>query len=73
MPVIPNHAGEEQSDYKTAWDDSLVPYLSSVADAWHEFPSANSETTARNWVLGRPKAYCNCADPVILREHPALF
>jgi len=53
-------------NFENAWEDIPVPYLTSISDAPHDFPPVRSEEEAAAWILSRPDAYCNTADPRVL-------
>ncbi len=54
--------------YPTAWEDTLVPYLSSVPDSPIPHEQIHTESQAARWILDRPDAYCNTTDGNILRQ-----
>ncbi len=54
--------------YPTAWEDTEVPYLSSVSDSPVPHEQIGTEDQAARWILNRPDAYCNTTDGNILRQ-----
>lgn len=57
--------------YSAAWEDVEVPYLQGVPDAagpleGYSLPLTDAEY-ARHWISGSPPAYCNVADPDVLK------
>jgi SpoIID/LytB domain protein len=56
--------------YENVWDPVHVPYLVSNVDAEPRppLPGAETEEGARAWVRSLPDAFCNTADPDILRK-----
>ncbi len=59
--------GGRTEEFRHAWDDSDVPYLRSVSDAEMEIAPVGSEEEARSFIDASPKAWCNTADPALLR------
>jgi stage II sporulation protein D len=64
--------GGMSEDYRAAWQDVEVTYLSATicGAAW---PSPDhlpltSESNAREWIAGGPPAYCNTSDPKVLAK-----
>ena len=53
--------GGVSEDYRSAWDDRGVPYLTSVFDGRGSIPSVDDD-----WIRARPEAYCNIQDPNLL-------
>jgi stage II sporulation protein D len=60
--------GGMTENYENVWEDTPIPYLSSVSDAALPFPAVRTEKEARQWICGLPDAYCNKADPGLLRR-----
>jgi SpoIID/LytB domain protein len=60
-------------NFENVWEDSPVPYLTSVSDSTAEYPRIVSEADARAWIMSSPEAFCNPTDPGMLRQIlPAL-
>jgi len=55
-------------EFQNSWEDIRVPYLSSISDAAERFPALTSERNVSDWVRSSPDAYCNTADPRIIRQ-----
>jgi stage II sporulation protein D len=53
-------------NFKTAWNDVHVPYLTSISDSPLPHRSIRTEGEARQWILSEPVAYCNAKDANIL-------
>ncbi len=53
-------------NYETAWEDTPVPYLVSVADSPGPFNPVTSEDEAVRWIFSSPDAYCNTNDEELL-------
>jgi SpoIID/LytB domain protein len=60
--------GGRTDNYENTWEDILVPYLSSVADADVSHEPVDTEAAAQRWMSTRPDAYCNTADAALLRR-----
>ena len=60
--------GGMSEEFSTAWEDSNVPYLTTVSDAEVAFPPVKNEQDAQRWIAARPEAYCNTTDGAILRQ-----
>lgn len=58
--------GGMTDEYGTAWDEKIVPYLTSVSDGPLTWKPAVSEETAEAWIRSRPEAYCNSTDTALL-------
>jgi stage II sporulation protein D len=54
----------EESD--TAWSDTKVPYLASIADGAVPFDGIRTEEEAVQWILSEPHGYCNTKDAALL-------
>lgn len=54
-------------DFRTAWDDKTVPYLTSITDGPVPRPPLLTEEGAEQWILSEPEAYCNAKDAETLR------
>jgi stage II sporulation protein D len=54
--------GGNTERYSTAWEDEDIPYLESIYDGPHGFPSHSPET----WIRSAPPAYCNTIDSELL-------
>lgn len=62
--------GGVTEDYRAAWEDVSIPYLSSGYDG-DEWPTAfrsplSAEANAAAWILKHPPAFCNSNDRTIL-------
>jgi len=55
-------------NFESAWDDTPVPYLTSVTDFPVPHDPIITETDAERWILSRPDAYCNTRDENILMQ-----
>ncbi len=55
-------------EFKTAWEDREVAYLSSVSDAAARHDPVRTEEEAKEWIGSRPDAYCNTKDEQILKQ-----
>ncbi len=55
-------------NYETAWEDTPVPYLVSVADSSTPFTPVAAEEDANRWIFSSPDAYCNTKDEALLAE-----
>jgi SpoIID/LytB domain protein len=53
-------------DFRTAWEDRDVPYLTSISDAAAPFPALAAEKEAARFILSAPDAYCNTRDAALL-------
>jgi peptidoglycan hydrolase-like amidase len=53
-------------DYATCWEERVVPYLSSVADAAAPRAPVRTESDAEGWILSRPDVYCRTEDRHLL-------
>lgn len=53
-------------NFATAWEDTSVPYLTSISDASTMYTPIGSEKEAARWILANPDAYCNTADKDLL-------
>lgn len=55
-------------NFENTWEDTPVPYLTSVSDSTVLHHAVPTETDAERWILSSPDAYCNTADANILRQ-----
>ncbi len=53
--------GGVSEDYRSAWEERRVPYLTPVFDGRGNMPRVDGE-----WIRTRPDAYCNSQDPDLL-------
>lgn len=53
-------------DFGTAWEDKLIPYLTSISDAPGSHRPILTEDEAKHWILSEPDAYCNTKDKGLL-------
>ncbi len=58
--------GGQTEIFSTAWEDKLPDYLRSVTDDIGQHPPIQSEVQAKEWLTGRPQAYCNTQDKELL-------
>ncbi len=58
--------GGQTEIYSTAWEDQNDDYLSNISDDADFYSPVRSENDARQWLTGRPKAYCNVTDKKLL-------
>jgi SpoIID/LytB domain protein len=63
--------GGMTEDFRTAWEDLDIPYLSALPDN-DSFPEGYSlplsvEKNAQNWVTHLPDAFCNTNEPSLLQ------
>jgi SpoIID/LytB domain protein len=54
--------------FSTAWEDKNLPFLQSVSDSATAFSSLDSEGKVRDWLTGRPPAYCNTQNQDLLSQ-----
>jgi len=55
-------------NFQSAWDDTPVPYLTSVSDSPAPHDPIATEADAERWFLSSPDAYCNTTDEHVLRQ-----
>ncbi len=55
-------------DFRNAWEDRHVPYLTTISDSGQPHALITSEDDARQWILSSPDAYCNTTDGRVLRQ-----
>ena len=55
-------------NFDNVWEDTPIPYLTSVSDSTAEYPRIASEADARAWIMSLPEAYCNPSDAGVLRQ-----
>ena len=55
-------------NFENTWEDTPVPYLTSVSDSTVLHHSVRTEADAERWILSSPEAYCNTADANILQQ-----
>lgn len=55
--------------FENCWDDTPSPCLVEARD-WTDdrFPDLTDERNAREWIEGRPEAFCNTREAAVLRE-----
>ena len=58
--------GGQTEIFSTAWEDTSPDYLKSVTDDVGQHPSIESEAHAKEWLTGRPRAFCNTQDLELL-------
>jgi stage II sporulation protein D len=60
-------------NFKCAWDDISIPYLTSISDASVTHMPINSEEDAKQWIMEQPEAYCDTSDKNILKQILPVF
>jgi len=60
--------GGRTDNFENTWEETTVPYLSSVADADASHDPVDTEAAAQKWVHMWPDVYCNTADAALLRR-----
>jgi stage II sporulation protein D len=55
-------------NFENVWEDTPIPYLSSVSDSAAEYPRIVSEADARAWITSSPEAHCNTTDTKVLQR-----
>ncbi len=57
-------------EFENCWEPRHHHYLEATRDSADErnFPDLRVEENAREWILGRPEAYCNTSDAAILGQ-----
>jgi len=55
-------------NFKSAWEDMPVSYLSSVSDSAISHKPIETEADAERWITGGPEAYCNTQDKNLLTQ-----
>lgn len=62
--------GGVYEEFENCWEPVHHSYLSARRDSEHEndFPDLTIEENAREWILSRPDAFCNTADPRVLSQ-----
>jgi peptidoglycan hydrolase-like amidase len=58
--------GGQTEIFSTAWEDKSPDYLKSVTDDVGQHPPIQSEAQAKEWLAGRPRAYCSTQDLELL-------
>lgn len=53
-------------NFRSAWEDANIEYLSSVSDSETAHKPVETEDEARAWFRSRPDAFCNTADQELL-------
>ena len=56
--------------FSTCWENHDYSYLQAVRDSGDDssLPDLSDEATAREWILGNARAYCNTTDPEVLSQ-----
>jgi len=54
--------------FPTAWESTVVPYLTCVSDSPVSHEPIRTEEQAAQWIRSQPSAYCNTTDGRILRQ-----
>ena len=55
-------------NFKSAWEDIPIPYLSSVSDSAILHKPIETEADAERWITAGPEAYCNTRDKNLLMQ-----
>jgi len=57
-------------EFENCWEPEHHSYLEARLDDTDEeiFPDLRIEDNAREWIMGRPEAYCNTSDPAVLGQ-----
>jgi SpoIID/LytB domain protein len=55
-------------EFQNAWEDTPIPYLTSIADSPVSHLPLHTEKEARQWILSNPEAYCHTSDARYLRQ-----
>jgi stage II sporulation protein D len=55
-------------NFENTWEDTPVPYLTSVSDSDVSHHTVCTETDAERWILSSPDVYCHTGDENILRQ-----
>ncbi|MBM4270762.1 MAG: SpoIID/LytB domain-containing protein [Deltaproteobacteria bacterium] len=55
------------------WEDTPIPYLSSIPDAPAFYEPVHTEEQATQWLLSSPDVYCNTTDENLLRQILPFF
>ena len=60
--------GGRTENFENTWEDTSIPYLSSIVDADVPHDPISTEAAAVKWVCTRPDAHCNSTDRLLLRQ-----
>lgn len=60
--------GGQTEVFATAWEDKRYDYLSNVSDDVDPHSPVRSESDAKRWLTGRPRAYCNTTNEKLLKQ-----
>jgi len=60
-------------NFRSAWENISVPYLTSISDSDIMHPPICDEKDAQSWIMANPKAYCNTRDGKILKQILPVF
>jgi SpoIID/LytB domain protein len=55
-------------EFQNAWEDTPIPYLSSITDAPLRHEPIKTEADANAWIHSQPEAYCNTKNSVLLKQ-----
>lgn len=55
-------------NYENTWENTPIPYLTSVSDSAILHNPIRTEAEAKRWILSNPEAYCYTTDGNILRR-----
>jgi SpoIID/LytB domain protein len=60
--------GGMTDNFENTWENTPVPYLTSVSDSAIVHKQIRTEAEAEQWIISNPDAYCNTADGNMLRQ-----
>jgi stage II sporulation protein D len=60
--------GGMTDNFENTWENTPVPYLTSVPDSAIVHKPIRTEAEAKRWIISKPDAYCNTADGDMLRQ-----
>ncbi len=64
--------GGMTENYRAAWEDRDIPYLSGVYDGLRlpvDIPwPLDQETAAEQWIMNSPPVYCNTTEPILIQQ-----
>lgn len=55
-------------NFSTAWNDTDIPYLTSISDSPLPHRGVTNEEEAHRWIFAQPVAYCNVTDTTFLES-----
>ncbi len=65
--------GGQTEIFSTAWEDKAPDYMQSITDGASQHRRIQSEAEAREWLTGRPQAFCNTTDKELLGRILPVF